>query len=568
MSFEANVGQSDPDVAFITRGNNYSLFLTNTDAVLSMTGTSESGDSMSAVVSMQFVGANAAPEIVGIEELSGKSNYILGNDPLAWHLDVPNYGAVEYEEIYAGIDVVYTSNSQRLQYDFVVAAGANPNNIRLNFDGADGISINGQGELVLSTMAGELVHQAPFIYQDIDGVRRQVSGGFVLNENNQVGFAVGEYDTSKVLVIDPTLVYSTFLGGSQSDKANNIVVDAAGNAYVTGISNSGFPETNSIGNSGGSELFITKLNSTGGLVYSTTIGGSGDEEGRGIAIDAAGNAYVAGYSESNNFPLLNPFDNSQSNRDAFVLKLNAAGNALLYSSFFGGTGIDDARDIAVSTAGIAYITGYTESDSQASAGAVDTTRSGRDAFVAAFNPTLSGAASRIYSTYLGGSTVDEGFGIAVDSAGNAHVTGFTDSSDFNTTVGAFDTSHNGGRDVFITKLNATGTARLYSTFLGGGSADEGRNVALDAAGNAYVAGITESNAGIASAGAFDTSLNGGRDIFVAKLNSTGSTPHIRHLSRRQRHRRSARNCGGRIGQCAHHWLLRIDQLPDSRCPRH
>jgi hypothetical protein len=489
---------------------------------------------------MQLVGASATPEIVGLQELAGKSNYFLGDDPQGWFVDVPTYGLVEYRDVYAGINLVYLGNQQQLRYDFILAPGADPNTILLNFEGVQSLAVNSQGELVLSTAAGELRHLKPFIYQEVDGVRQEIAGGYVVTGANQVGFQVAAYDTSKPLVIDPTLAYSTFLGGSNEERGQAIAVDAAGNAYVTGFTmSSSFPTVagsfdTSLNSNG--DVFVTKLNATGtALIYSTFIGGNQAEQGYGIAVDSSGNAYVTGFTSSaassanNRFPTTDGtggtvagFDTSHNGgRDVFVTKLNATGSALIYSTFLGGSGDDEGRGIALDSSGNAYVTGYTESDSLATTGAADTTRNGRDAFVAKFDPTASGAASRVYFTYLGGGSSEEGYGIAVDASGNAYVTGFTESSSSFATAGAADTTHGGGRDAFITKLNAAGSSFVYSTYLGGSSIDEGRGIAVDAAGNAYVTGFTESN-GLATTGAFDTTRSG-RDAFVTKLNAAGSS---------------------------------------------
>jgi hypothetical protein len=339
---------------------------------------------------------------------------------------------------------------------------------------------------------------------------------------------------TKVNSTGSALVYSTYLGGIGFDQGLGIAVDAASNAYVTGeTSATNFPTTPGAFDTsfnGGSDVFVTKLNAAGSdLVYSTYLGGSGPfgDEGRGIAVDVAGNAYVTGFTTSTDFPTTTgAFDMTfNGNADAFVTKVNSTGSALVYSTYLGGTSDELGNGIAVDLARNAYVTGVTTSTNfPTTLGTFDATFSGsRDAFVTKLNTT--GSAPLLYSTYLGGTFFDQGLGIAVDAAGNAYVTGETSSSDFPTTLGAFDTTHNVSVDAFVTKLNATGSAPLlYSTYLGGSSGDGGNGIAVDAAGNAYVTGSTQSTDFPTTPGAFDTTFNGGPDAFVTKLNATGSAP--------------------------------------------
>ncbi|HEX5875672.1 MAG TPA: hypothetical protein VFY60_13580, partial [Pyrinomonadaceae bacterium] len=295
LSFEANVGQLDPKVDFISRGSGYTLFLTAREAVLAL-----QSDRESAVMRMKFVGSEARPRAVGHDELPGKVNYINGKDPKRWRTGISTYGKVAYENLYPGVDLVYYGNQRQLEYDFVVHPGTDPNVIAINFEGADGLKVDAQGELVLHTRGSEIRQRKPFIYQEVDGVRHEIAGSYKLNDTNTVGFQLAEYDTSKPLVIDPVLVYSTFLGTSAEDVGLDIDVDAAGNAYVTGhtqqlILPSDFPTTSGAfdtTHNGDQDVFVTKLNPSGSaLVYSTFLGGSNDEFGRGIAVDTSGSAY-------------------------------------------------------------------------------------------------------------------------------------------------------------------------------------------------------------------------------------------------------------------------------------
>ena len=297
LAFEANHGQSDARVRFLARGPGYTLFLTPAEAVLSLRAPA-------AVVRLRLEGANPQPSVTGLDRLAGASNYFIGNDPANWQLGVPNYGSVQYAGVYPGIDVVYYGNQRQLEYDFVVAPEADPRRITLAFDGVDRLSIDPQGNLRLQTAHGELVQQKPVIYQDIRGTRQHVDGRYVLQAHGRVGFAIGSYDVTQPLVIDPVLSYSTYLGGGGSDIGYAVAADSAGNAYVTGSTSSvTFPGASGSAIQpslrGGSDVFVAKLNAAGtALVYSTYLGGSASEIGRAIAVDGAGNAYVTGETDS------------------------------------------------------------------------------------------------------------------------------------------------------------------------------------------------------------------------------------------------------------------------------
>jgi Beta-propeller repeat len=372
MSFEANQGQHNARVKFLARGNGYSLFLTPSEAVLSLNrpATQETGAAYPAAPSvthrgdqtgitghrsaqrdalrMKLVDANPMLHVTGLEESPGKSNYFIGNDPKQWHTNIAHYARVKYESVYRGVDLIYYGNQQQLEYDFIVAPGADPSAIRLAFEGTRGIEIDARGELILRTQGGEVRQRKPFIYQETGGERREVAGRYVKSGKHQVGFEIGAYDPTRPLVIDPVLLYSTYLGGSGDDDGFDIAVDAAGNAYVTGYTlSSGFPTTagafdTSYNGGPGGDAFVTKLNANGSaLVYSTFLGGSESDEGHGIAVDAAGNAYVTGFTLSTNYPTTpGAFDTSYGGApsDAFVTKLDASGSTLVYSTFLGGSG--------------------------------------------------------------------------------------------------------------------------------------------------------------------------------------------------------------------------------------
>jgi hypothetical protein len=552
LAFEANQGQFDPRVRFCSRTDGYTLFLTPDEFVVLLREPHESTprsirsggvDSPSmpnaAVVRMRLVGARPTDKIAGLERLPGRRNYLLGGDPKQWHTDVPVYRKVRYQGVYRGIDLVFHGTNDSPEYEFIVAPGADPGRIEIDHAGTAGVAIDDQGNLVLSTAVGKLIHKAPIAYQERDGRRELVESAYVLTGNGRVRFRLGDYDSAEPLVIDPILAYSTYLGGGSSQLGRGIAVDASGCAYITGsTSSSDFPTTAGAFDTSvsGTDVFVTKLNSTGtALVYSTFLGGAlGNEQGSDIAVDASGCAYVTGYTYSSDFPTQpGSFDTSHNGwSDVFVTKLNATGSALVYSGFLGGTSFDGYSGgdhfggaIAVDPSGCAYVVGFTRStDFPTTAGAFDTSFNGGsdDMFVTKVNATGSALE---YSTYLGGSAGGgEATGVAVDSLGCAYVAGFTASSDFPTTAGAFDTTHNGGSlDAIVTKLNPAGSALVYSTYLGGSGIDSACDLAVGADGSAYVFGATVSEDLPTTAGAFDTTYNGGySDSFVTKLNDAGS----------------------------------------------
>jgi hypothetical protein len=549
LSFEANQGQSDAQVRFLSRGSGYTLFLTSTDAVFLLQKGALSGGvkqlgrgridepvlpqnpnrgdeakTKEALLRIRLVGANPAPQLTGFDDLPGKANYFIGNDAKKWRTDVPTYAKVKYHAVYPGVDLVYYGNQRQLEHDFIVAPGADPRLISLRLEGAKKLSLDLRGDLVLKTQNGEIRLQKPVIYQEVDGVRQEIAGGYRLEGENLVGFEVATYDVTKTLVVDPTLVYSTYLGGSGTDVAYGIAVDSAGHAYVTGYTSSAnFPTESAFqGTSAGNyDAFVTKLSPTGSaLVYSTYLGGNGIDIAKGIVVDSAGNAYVTGYTGSNNFPTKNPFQRARAGYyDAFVTKLSPTGSALVYSTYLGGSGGDFANGIVVDSAGNAYVTGQTSSTNFPTKNPFQgASTGGSDAFVTKLSPTGS---TLVYSTYLGGSGTDFANGIAVDSARNAYITGYTHSTNF-PTKNPFQGVYPGGYyTAFVTKLSPTGSTLVYSTYLGGSYADVAYGIAVDSVGNAYVTGSTGSG-NFPTKNPFQGVSAGNFDAFVTKLSPTGN----------------------------------------------
>jgi hypothetical protein len=527
LRFEPNVGQADAAAQFVARGAGYTLLLGPNEAVLALRAVPGAAtvEAPAAVLRLQLVGADVAAASVGEARLPGVAHYYLGDDPAGWHTDVPTYGQVRYRDVYDGIDLLYYGSGGELEYDFLVAPGAEPARIRLRFPGAESVAVDARGELVLRMAGAEVRQRPPVAYQERDGARQAVEARYVLLDGAEtaapsqrsalsaqpsVGVALGAYDHGRPLVIDPVLVYSTYLGGSALDEVFGIALDSAGNAYVAGVTASmNFPAFNGsqLTYGGGAvDAFVAKLSPTGTIVYSTYLGGNNEDVGYAIAADASGNAYVAGYTQSTNFPTtagaydttLGP-DSIGPARDAFVAKLTTTGTRS-YATYLGGNGGDVAYGIAVDTSGNASVTGETISTNFPTLSAVQPTPGSlnvADAFVTKLNSTGS---ALVYSTYLGGNAIDRGRAIAVDTGGNAYVTGETYSVNF-PTANALQSTYGGGTqprcgvgfnppcpDVFVTKLTAAGNAFGYSTYLGGNDADYGRGIAVDTGGNAYVTG--------------------------------------------------------------------------------
>ena len=478
LAFEPNLGQAGAAVQFLSRGPRSTLFLmAGGQALLRLPGSS---------LRMSPGGAAANPKATGIRPLPGHVNYFSGSDRSKWRTNVTAYSAVKFERVYPGIDLVYHAGNDRLEYDFLVAPGADPGAISLEFSGAEAMQLDGGGDLVFSCSGGTIRHRKPLIYQTVDSARREISGRYVLAGAHRVRFEIAEYDRHLPLIVDPVVTYSTFLGGADNDGAFSVALDRDGNIYLAGITASlNFPKTS--GSVPGrafpdaTDAFVAKLNPQGtALLYATYLGGSDAEAAMAVAVDAEGNAYVTGGTNSSDFPVtsgafqprfggsgghsLPPF--SRPSGDGFVAKLNPTGSALVYSSYLGGTGVDQGYGIAVDSSGAVYVAGATDSPNfPVTQGAFQTTRHGfTDVFVARINSAGTGL---LYATYLGGSNENYAFALALDSSGNTYITGITGSDDFPVTAGAFQSRHSGGASGYVAKLNSTGTALAYSTYLGG-----------------------------------------------------------------------------------------------------
>jgi len=698
LQFEANQGQQPAQVKFLSRGRDYTVFLTPDGATLSLRKlrpevnfdkpglpATELRLEAASDLRLKLEGANPKVTLTGADPLPGRMNYFIGNNPAKWRTDVSTYGKVRYAHVYPGIDLVFYGNQRHLEYDFVLSPGAAPDAIRLAVEGADRTLVDdATGDLVLQTGSQEIRFHKPLVYQpETDSAPRQELSGQFRVTKNHVSFALARYDHARTVVVDPVLAYSTFLGGSDEDLAYAVAIDKQGNAYITGSTcSANFPTTTgsydpvqpphgsgTYCNDGvsqtGSDVYVTKLNPSGSaLVYSTYLGGSYQDYGRGIAVDSAGDAYVAGGTVSADFPVTNSsfcapvlvevgncgFEEESTCQGggapnslsfgSFITKLNPAGSALLWSTFIGGTGNDnitamtvdssgdvyvaanatsspyypglcpgnpevnfywpttsngwatypnptgggfqttfhqafskvssdgstllystlfyspegnsgnwdEATSIAVDNSGKAYIGGFGNATGfPTSLNAFQPTcascanNSQYDGFVIAFDPSQSGAASLVYSTYLGGNGYgnngqnncggDQVYGVSVDSNDNAYVTGSACSADFPTTTGAYQTIDpkptnciNSSANAFLTKLNSTGTALDYSTFLNGTTCDEaavGYGVSVNASGDVFVTGTTADSA-FPTVNPLFPSSSYGNSAFVTEFNSKGS----------------------------------------------
>ncbi len=549
--FIENAGQTDPRVRFYAQGSGYVFYLSAREAVFqfaarsstsaaSLMPVAERSQTAGAVLRLRFVDGNPDVIVTGEERASGEVNYLRGDDSSRWQRGLSQYRQVVYSNLWPGIDLKLREESGTLKYEFRVRPGARVSDIGLAYEGAQSLTLDAEGGLLIGSSMGVLKDSAPIAYQEDSGQRAPVESRYQL-KGSGYGFSVDRYDPNRELIIDPGLDYSTFLGGTSHEFGTGIAVDTVGNAYVVGVTQSpNFPTTAGAFDRTGSasndlDVFVTKINATGtALIFSTFLGGSNFEWGRGIALDAANNVYITGQTKSSNFPTTGgAFDRTFNvdtcprcgidQYDAFVTKLNAAGSSLVYSTYLGGFDLDDGMAIAVDSAGSAYIAGETGSSNfPTTTGAISRVRSGAfDAFITKLNPAGS---ALVYSTYLGGSEVDFGQAIALssDGANNAYVVGATRSPNFPTTVGAFDTTANGEFDIFVARLNPSGTALVYSTLLGGSDMDGASGLAVDAQGNAYIGGGTPSSDFPVTPGAFATVSQGSGDAFVTKLNAAGN----------------------------------------------
>jgi len=535
LAFVANQGQTDPQVKYIARGNGYSVFLTANDAVFAVSSVQHSGvrslrkpgatrlqadeKIRTGAIDIHMVGGNAKPDVVADGELPGIVNYYAGSDRKNWHTGVKQYASIEYRDMYPGVDMVFHGARRQLEFDFRVRPGADANAIELGFEGARNPLTDGSGNLILASSAGDVVLHKPVAYQEKDGKREIVEAAFLV-KGNEVGLQLGSYDRARELVIDPTLTYATYLGGSGEDEIFGIAVDGSGNMYVTGqMASPNFPaHIGTVSNTGTLDAFVTRVNAAGtGIDFTTVISGDGIDAAFGIAVSGSA-VYVVGTTTSATFPSTKTLGPG-GGHDVFVASLSSTTGGANYVTRIGGTGTESGNAIAVDGSGNAYIGGETDSDDFPTASPIQGTfGGGDDGFVAKLN---AAGTALTFSTYLGGTNGDLVTGLALDGSNNVYVGGITASSDFPVTTGAFQTTGKGGGDSFVMQIKADGSAGLYSTYFGGSSQDSILGIAVDAAGEAYITGLTDST-DLPTANAAQSTLKGANDIFVSKLSADGT----------------------------------------------
>jgi Beta-propeller repeat/Abnormal spindle-like microcephaly-assoc'd, ASPM-SPD-2-Hydin len=561
LTFEANQGQTSGQVKFLSRGNGYTAFLTTGGMVLNLRTSAKSvpnnnpsatNSTTSTTLQFRLVGANKNPQLVGENLQPGRVNYFLGKDPSQWHTNLPTYGKIRYKNVYPGIDLIYYGNHQQLEYDFAVAPGVDPRQIQFEITGASHLSLDGEGNLVLGTKAANLHFQSPLVYQESNGQRVPVAGSYVMKDSSHIGFQVPNYDASKPLVIDPVLVYSSYLGGSGTDEASGIAVDSTGSAYIAGYTDSANFPLAALGSlpTNANHVFVAKLDPTGSnLVYADYIGGNSQDYGMALVLDSADEVYVTGSTTSSDFPAVNAYQSQLPGPySGFLTKVSADGSSVLYSTYLGGNTFDQPTSMAIDNSNEIHVAGYTMSTNFPVANAYQSTALanqggyGEYGFLTKFS---SDGSSLVYSTYFAGNTtVVQNCGspcypspynainaVAVDTNGNAYVTGSTNTSNFPVTSGAYITSNPTQYDAplgFVSKFGGAGNLE-YSTYFYGSSGNSVSmaGIAADSTGSAYVTGTAQSDGTfpVTSTSICDPSTSGFACsyAFVTKFDPTGSS---------------------------------------------
>ena len=567
MTFEANQGQTDPHVKFLFRGNGYTAFLTAGGLVLSLRptgstttpGNAEAPTAKNAkqvqntTLQFKLVGAAQTSLAVGEDPQPGRVNYFIGNDSAKWQKNVQTYAKVRYKNVYPGIDLVYYGSHRQLEYDFAISPGADPSRIQFEISGAKQIQADAKGDLVLQTATGALHFQSPVVYQESNGLRVPVPGAYVMYDTTHIAFHVAEYDSSKPLVIDPVLVYSTYLGGGGNDQPTGIAVDNAGSVYIAGYTDSlDFPLA-TLGSlpTGADHVFVAKLDPSGSnLVYADYIGGNSQDYGYALVLDSAHEVYVTGGTTSSDFPVVNPYQGSLTGLfNGFLSKVSADGSSLLYSTYLGGSSSDVPSTIAIDNVGSVLVGGYTFSTNFPVVNAYQATVSpnqgglfGEYGFLTKFSPDGS---SLVYSTYLGGNsnvpyncgtpcwgTPFSGIsGIALDPNGSAYVAGNTNTYNFPTTSAAYlptDVTQQNGSVGFVSKFSTAGNLDYSTYFYESSGADTNLNaITVDSSGSAYATGqaLSDGTFPLTSTSICNPSVLGWgcNFAFVTKFDPTGST---------------------------------------------
>lgn len=534
LIFEENRGQGAPTARYLAKTLRGELEVGPSHISIPSKGVGP-GPAMG----LEFVGGNADALGSVVERLPGRSNYLIGADPQHWIRGAEHVAKIRFASVYPGIDVVYYGNQQRLEYDFEVAPEADPDQIRMRVDGQAKPLVTKLGDLVVDDGERTIRLRKPVVFQEDKKGRTLIAANYRIDDRGDVGFEVGDYDRSRPLIIDPILESSTFLGGRAEDAISDVALDPQGNIYVTGVTRSSgiatqqaFQTSLQTGGFGQSDGFVAKLDPSGSrLLFLTYIGGRKDETPHGIAVDSQGSILLTGITTSEDFPAVAAYQDQLASQysfgglDAFALKLDSAGSALVYSTYLGGGALEAGGKIDVDAQGNAYVVGGTTSTDFPTTNAFQPVRGNAagiapDAFIAKLNPT----GAPIYVTYLGGADSEWGFAVASDSTGAAWVVGMTDSEDF-PVAAALQTEIAGDFDVFAAKLSASGQVLLTSGFLGGSKVDTPSEAAVDSENDLYITGLTNSN-DFPLAGAAQSEFGGGeafsQDAFVTKISSSGT----------------------------------------------
>ncbi len=564
LVFEKNMGQFDSGIDFVSRNDHLNLYLAANYAKISFSRSNTANN-----IKIKFLGANNLSKAQGINQKSGKIHYFSGQKKEAWKNKVSLYEKVTYQSIYPGIDLIYHANHGVLEYDFVVAPSIDYQTIKLKFEGTENIELSETGDLLLYFNQGTIVQKAPLVYQEKNNIKQIIESQYLLADNNEVSFLIADYDETRPLIIDPVLTYASYLGGSDSEEGNDIAVDSDGNTYIIGSTTSvDFPINNPIQDqyAGGEyDLFISKFDVDNTHVFTSYLGGSGDDKGLSIAVDS-NYIYIVGETNSRDFPTMLPIQPTLAGdkncnegtvdcNDAFIAKLSNDGSKLLFSTYLGGDNKEIARSIVVGDEEYVYIAGVTTSYNFPVQNEIQSTlkqqealpseliskcgvnlniKNHGDAFISKIKiDTINENISYIFSTYFGGTCVDAAFGIDIDNNKNIFVTGMTASPDFPAQIDndlcsdseieeeiclPFQEDFKFQTDIFLLKLNPEGNKVLYSTYFGDDGAEVGLDVAVDHAGAAYITGYTDSP-NLAHLNPFQGSHGGQRDAFVAKFSS-------------------------------------------------
>lgn len=518
LNFQPNLGQIDSDVKFICKGLNYTLFFKTNEFIFKSFDYSSKKRHFLKYKLLNSI----CTTIEGLNNTKTRYNYFKGNNENKWICNIISYEKIKYHNVYNNIDLIYYNNGRNIEWDFILYPGSNPEDIKIEFPLKTNMNLDDEGNILVHINSNIMTIKKPYIYQNINNKIHPIDGSFNLSKSNIVSFNIDSYDLDHNLIIDPVLSYSTFLGGTGDDQIYGIALDSNKDIYVTGFTNSAdFPTVNPIYSyKGDYDVFITKIDSSGSfIIYSTYISGTFDEWANDICVDSSGNAYVTGFTKSSDFPTKDPIQSTKLGvKSAFLTKLDSTGSSLIYSTFIGGNKDDEAKSMALDSNNNVYLIGITDSTNFPLISPYQSTISNyNSAFIC---KVASSGNSLLYSTYLGGASIDEGYDITLDSNNNMYLTGTTYSSDF-PTKNPIESSLSGQRSAFITILSADGSNLIFSTFLGGSGADDSNSIVIDNNNNIFIAGTTFSS-DFPLVNPIQNTKSGFFSAFVCKIASGGT----------------------------------------------